>query len=160
MSRVWVDDGRDWGGCLVAEATAAAGRNNKNKFKAPVDLREIASVAEKCRNPVLRNVLRHKAREARREFDARVGALPKGKTVQRPTVKRLWINGKAGEDRDEWMEDAKAIVKSATMTDESSQEQEEMIEEHRIRRRTGGKRWKERRWRSLLTDWLGHEGRC
>ena len=49
-----------------------------------------------------------KTRKTRREFDPRVGALPKGKTVQRPVVKRLWINAKVSEERDEWMEEVKA----------------------------------------------------
>ena len=65
---------------------------------------------------MLRKDLRKKARKARREFDARVGALPKGKTVQRPIVKKLWINGKASEDRDEWMEEMRSTAKVVMTT--------------------------------------------
>ena len=45
-----------------------------------------------------RKVLRKKAQEARREFDARVGALPMVKVVKKPVVTKLWVNGRATED--------------------------------------------------------------
>ena len=51
---------------------------NKNKFMVPDEIRELASVAAQCR------VLRRKAQKARREFDARVGALPRGNVVKKP----------------------------------------------------------------------------
>ena len=44
--------------------------------------------------------------KARREFDARVGASSRMRTVQRPTVKRLWASGLASENWDEWVDAA------------------------------------------------------
>ena len=82
-------------------------------------------------NPVLRKDIRTKARNARREFDARsgcssVGALPKGKTYQRLVVKSLWIYGKT---REEWMEDVKAHSESCyDDKGETSKMQEERIQ--------------------------------
>ena len=90
----------------AVQATTTAGRKKK-MFMILDELRQMAPAA-KCRNPVLRTVLRKRARRARRDFDARVVALPKGKTVQRPIVQRLWINGKASEERDGWMEEEEA----------------------------------------------------
>ena len=43
-----------------------------------------------------------KGRTARREFDAGRAAIPRDKVVQRPVVTKLWVNGRASEDRDEW----------------------------------------------------------
>ena len=57
---------------------------------------------------MLRKELRKKARKARRDFAIRVDALPKSKTIQRPVVKKRWIDVKVGEDREEWMEEVKA----------------------------------------------------
>ena len=56
----------------------------------------------------MRKELRIKARNTRREFDARVDALPRCKIVQRLVVKRLWVAGRASEDREEWMEEVRA----------------------------------------------------
>ena len=52
------------------KATTLASRN-KNKFMVPDEIRELASMAAQCRDPVKRRVLRKKAQKARREFDAR-----------------------------------------------------------------------------------------
>ena len=54
------------GAAVEIKATTLASRN-KNKF-----------------------ILRKKAQKARREFDARVGALPRGKVVKEPVVTKLW----------------------------------------------------------------------
>ena len=70
---------------VTVKATRTATRN-KNKFNIPVEIRKMATGAAKCRNLVLRKELRKKARKARREFDGRVGALPRGKTIQSPVV--------------------------------------------------------------------------
>ena len=92
----------------------------------------MAAGTEKCRNLVLRNVFVKTAMKARREFDARVGALPRRKTVHRPFVKRLWINRKASEDREGWVEEAKAHSERCyDDKDETSQMQEERIQEQR-----------------------------
>ena len=37
--------------------------------------------------------------QARRQFDDRVRALTRGKIVQRPVVKKLWVAGRVSEDR-------------------------------------------------------------
>ena len=62
----------------TVKATTTAVRN-ESQFKVLDDVREMAA-ATKCRDPVSRKVLRKRASRARREFDARVGAL-------------LWRNG-------------------------------------------------------------------
>ena len=80
---------------------------NKNKFMVPEEIRELASVAAQCRDPVKRRVLRKKAQKARREFDARVVALPRGKVVKKPVVTKLWVNGRATEDREEWCDEVR-----------------------------------------------------
>ena len=64
-----------------------------------------------CRNPTLKKELSKKARKSRREFDARMGALPRGKIVWRPVVKKLWVLGRASEDREEWMEEISPLRK-------------------------------------------------
>ena len=53
-------------------------------------------------------MLRKRAREARREFDAGRVALPMGKAVQRLVATKLWVNGQASEDRYEWTEEDRA----------------------------------------------------
>ena len=49
-----------------------------------------------------------KARKARREFNAYRDALPRGKVMQRSVVTKLWDNGRASEDRDEWTKEVRA----------------------------------------------------
>ena len=115
------------------KATTTASRNNQ-KFMVPDEIREMSALAAQCRDPVRRKVLRKKARKARREFDARVGALPRGKTVKRPVVKKLWINGRASEDRDERNEEVK--IHSEKCFDDKSkipEVQAERIREQRCR---------------------------
>ena len=65
----------------------------------PDEIREMAAEAAKCRDPGRRKLLRKSACKARREFDARRTALPKGKVVHRPVVTKLWVNEWASEDR-------------------------------------------------------------
>ena len=55
-----------------------------------------------------RKLLRKRARKARREFEADRAVLPGGTVIHRPVVTKLWINGRDGEDRDEWTEDVRA----------------------------------------------------
>ena len=80
---------------------------NKNKFTVPDEIRETAAVAAKCRDPVRRTSLRKVARKSRREFDAGRAVLPGGNVVHRPVVTKLWINGRASEDR-EWTQEVRA----------------------------------------------------
>ena len=69
---------------------------NKNKFKIPGELREMAAAA-KCRNPVWVNAPRNRARKA--EKTRRQGERSsEGTTMQRPIVQPVWVNGKATED--------------------------------------------------------------
>ena len=48
------------------------------------------------------------AHRARREFEAGKAVLPKGKVINTPVVTKLWVNGRASEDRDEWTEGIRA----------------------------------------------------
>ena len=66
--------------------------------------REMASLAAKCRDPARKKVLRKKAQKARRDFDARMGALPRGTVVKKPVVTKLWVNGR---NREEWCEEVR-----------------------------------------------------
>ena len=62
----------------------------------------------------------------------RVGAIPRGKIVRRPIVKKLWVNGRASEDREKWMEEEKAHCKRCDDDkEESSEVQTERIREQR-----------------------------
>ena len=65
-------------------------------------MRELASVATQCR------ILRKKAQKNCREFDARMGASPRDKIVKNPVVTKLWVNGRATEDREEWSEEVRS----------------------------------------------------
>ena len=58
--------------------------------------------------PVRKKELRNIARKARREFEAGRDVLPREKVVHRPVVTKLWINGRASEERDEWTEEVRA----------------------------------------------------
>ena len=109
-TRSWIDDvtesglvalqSRPEGTVAQVKATTTASRNNK-KFKVPGEIRKMSTLAAQCRDPVRRKVLRKLAQKARREFDARVGALPRGKIINNPVVTKLWVNGRATEDREE-----------------------------------------------------------
>ena len=47
-----------------------------------------------------RKLLRKRACKARREFEAGRAVLPRGKVIHRLVVTKLWINGRASEDRE------------------------------------------------------------
>ena len=49
---------------------------------------------QEMQEPYLEERTQENTRIARREFDARMGALP------RPFVKKLWVAGRASEDRE------------------------------------------------------------
>ena len=107
---------------------------NKNKLKVPDETRVMATAAAKCRNLFLRKELRKKARKARREFDARVSALPTGNIVRRPHVKKLQVDGRASEDREEWMEEVRVHCERCyDDKDDISEVQAERIREQRCR---------------------------
>ena len=119
---------------MEVKATTLASRN-KNKFMVPDEIRELASVAAQCRDPVKRRVLRRKAQKARREFDARVGALPRGKVVKKPVVTKLWVNGRANEDREEWCEEVRLHCEECY--DDKSETSEIQAERIRVQRCRG-----------------------
>ena len=73
------------------------------------------------------------AQKARREFEARVGALAKGKIFWRPVVQKLWVNGRASEHSEEWMEDH--YERCYDDKDETSEVQAERIREQTMQRR-------------------------
>ena len=56
---------------------------NMNKFMVLYEIREMAAVAAKCRDPVRRKLLR------------------------KSVVTKLWVNGRASEDRDEWTKEVR-----------------------------------------------------
>ena len=93
----------------VAEikATTTSTRSG-NKFCVPEEISQMASDAAKSRNPVRRRHLRKIAQKARREFEAGKAVLPRGNVINRPVVTKLWVNGRANEDRDEWTEEVGA----------------------------------------------------
>ena len=91
----------------AVKATTTAMRK-QNKFTVRDEIGEMAAEAAKFTNPMRRKSLRKAARKARREFDAGRAVLPGGKVVRRPVVTKLWINGRASEDRDEWTEEVRA----------------------------------------------------
>ena len=59
----------------------------------------MASDAAECWNLVKKKQLRMIARKARRDFEAGRAVLPREKMIQRPVVTKLWVNGRASEDR-------------------------------------------------------------
>ena len=91
----------------AVKATTTASRN-RNQFSVPDEIREMAADAASCRDPVRRKLLRKRARKARREFEAGRAVFPRSKVIHRPVVTKLWINGRASEDRDEWTEEVRA----------------------------------------------------
>ena len=91
----------------AVEATTTASRN-RNKLFVPDDIRGLATEAAKCRDPARRKLLRKSARKARREFEASRAVLPRGTVIHRLVVTKLWINGRASEDRDGWTEEVRA----------------------------------------------------
>ena len=58
--------------------------------------------------PCEKKTLAEIAQKARHEFEAGKEVQPRGKVIQRPTVPKLWVKGRASEDRDEWTEAVRA----------------------------------------------------
>ena len=95
----------------------------------------MAALAAQCRDPVRRKVLRKKAQRARREFEAKVGALPRGKIIRRPVVTKLLVNGRATEDIEEWKEEVKMHCEKCY--DDKMETREVQAERIRIQRCRG-----------------------
>ena len=92
----------------ASEIKATTTSSRKEKFCVPEEIRRLACDAANCRNPVRRRRLRKIAMRARREFEAGKAVLRRGKVINRPVITRLWVNGRASEDRDEWTEEVRA----------------------------------------------------
>ena len=122
-------------GAAVEVLAAALASRDKNKFMVPEEIRELASLAAQCRDPVKRRVLRKKAQKARNEFDARVGALPRGKVVKKLVVTKLCVNGRATEDREEWCEEFRLHCEKCY--DDKSETSEKQAERIRVQRCRG-----------------------
>ena len=100
------------GAVAEIKATTTSSRN-RNKFCVPEEIRQMASDAvKKSRDPVRRRHLRKIAQRARLEFEAGKAVLPRGKVINRPVFTKLWVDGRASEDRDEWTEDVRAHCES------------------------------------------------
>ena len=98
--------------------------------------------------------------EARREFDARMGALPRGKVVKKPVVTKLWVNGRATEDREEWSEEVRAHCEKCY--DDKSETPEVQAKEsgNRDAEVTAWLLFKVGECRLQSTGYYGHVGRC
>ena len=129
---------RDWSfskkrlvdAAAAVKATATASRN-RNIFFVPDEIRDMASEAAQCRNPVRKKELRKIALKARREFEAGTAVLTRGKVIQRPVVTKLWVNGCANEDGDEGAEDVRAHCERCHNDKAKTSE----VQAERIRRR-------------------------
>ena len=141
--RSWIDVAKEDGlealqsrlerAVVLVKATTTA-YSNKKKFMVPDEIREMAASEAQCRGPVRRKVLRKKVQKARREFDATVGALPRGKVIKRPVVTKLWFNGGATEDREEWNEEVRLhCEKCYDDKSETPEVQAQSIREQRCR---------------------------
>ena len=95
-----------------------------------------------------RRHLRKIAQKARREFDAGKAVLPRGKVINRPVVTKLWVNGRASEDRDEWTEEVRAHCERRYDDEETSEVQAERI---RRQRRSGDRRVAHQGCRVMIT---------
>ena len=117
-------------------------------------------MAAQCRDPVKRRVLRRKAQKARREFDARVGALPRGKVVKKPVVTKFWVNGRANEDREEWCEEARLHCENAMMTNQRRRKYKLSAFEYSDAEVTARLLSKVGKCRSQLTGYFVRAGGC
>ena len=88
------------------KATTTSSRNRKI---VPEEIRQVASNAAKCRDPVRRRHLRKVAHKVRREFEAGKAVLPTGKVINRRVVTKLGA-------RDERTEKIRPIANAATTT--------------------------------------------
>ena len=104
--------------------------------------------------------MRKVVRKARREFEAGRAVLPREKVINRPVVTKLWVNGRASEDRDEWTEEVRAHCERCY--DDKAETPE--VQAERIRRqRTSGDRRVALQGVGSRSQWItfcGHEVRC
>ena len=131
-------------------ATTTSSRN-RNKFCVPEEVRQMASDAVKSRDAVRIRFLRKIARKARREFEAEKAVLPRGKVINRLVVTKLWVTGRASEDRDEWTEEDRAhCERCCDDKEETLVAQAERIRRQRI---SGDRRVAPQgRWVSITVD--------
>ena len=139
---------------LVSAATeikaSTTSSRNRNKFCVSVEIRQMASDAAKCRDPVKRRHLRNIAQKAR-EFAAVKAVLPRGKVINRPVVTKLWVNGRASEDRDESTEEVRAHCERCY--DDKAETLEVQVERIRRQRSSGDRRLaQEGRLVTITTD--------
>ena len=71
--------------------------------------------------------------KSRREFEASRAVPPRGKVIHRPVFTKLWVNGRASEDRDEWTEEVRAHCENCY--DDKMETSE--VQAERIRHQTG-----------------------
>ena len=103
--------------------------------------------------------MRKKAQKARREFDARMGALPRGKVVKKPVVTKLWVNGTATQDREEWCEAVRLHCEKCY--DDKSETSEKQAERIRIGAEvTARLLFKDGECRLQSTGYFVRAGRC
>ena len=143
----------------AVKAPTTASRN-RNRFSVPDDIKEMADDAATCRDPVRRKLLRKRARKARREFEAGRAVLPRGKVIHRPVVTKLWINGRASEDRDEWAEEMRAHCEKRYHDKTENSEVE--AEERFVTKEIAVTAWplsKASIYRSQLTGFSLHDGK-
>ena len=91
-----------------------------------------------CKHPVRRKSLRKKASKAPTECDAGRAALPGGKVIHRLVVTKLWVNGRASEDGDEWTEEVRAHCERCN--DDKAETSEVQAERIRRQRVSGDRR--------------------
>ena len=86
--------------------------------------------------------------------------LPREKVINRPVVTKLWVNGRASDDRDEWTEEVRAHCERCY--DDKAETPE--VQAERIRRqRTSGDRRVALQGVGSRSQWItfcGHEVRC
>ena len=116
-------------GVAVEVKSTALTFRNKNKFMVPEEIRELASVAAQCRDLVKRGRrYRKRAENSMPEWG------PRGKVVKKPVVTKLWVNGRATEDREEWCEEVRLhCEKCYDDKSETSEKQAERIRGQRCR---------------------------
>ena len=115
-TRSWIEDVKDDGlealqsrleGAIdQVKASTTASRNNK-KFMVPDEIREMAALAAQCRDPVRRKVLKKRHRKHAENLTPGQAPCPEARSFKKPVVTKLWVNGRATEDREEWNEEVR-----------------------------------------------------
>ena len=133
----------------AAAEIKATTTSSRNKKFVPEEIRQMASNAVKCMDPVRRRHLRKIAQKARRDFEAGKAVLPRGKVINRPVVTKLWVNGRASEDGDEWTEEVRAHCERCC--DDKEETSEVQAERIRRQRRSGDRRVAHQGRRVMIT---------